>query len=444
MRTALIALTILTLSLPAALGEDELTETQAQAKHYWRIMRRADVNSDDFVGARDKLVELISQLPVDDYVEVATVMMDRGAADMFNLTVIQMFGREGLPKQDLAQLLSTEQRTWPQRILLRTYWKLARPENETELRPQARLDLVTLLADRLNALASAESVSYGEQRLLSHMLQSVLTRYAGQAEQVPAVATLYKAMDAYLQTERPNDILAQSIADWKTTSPTPEIDNETEALAALGHFNPMVRARAATYLGMSILKKPELGEKVLALLRAPGEGGDPRDEVRAAAAEVFSFALSYKPDVVIPRMIDLVVWDRGVTVQRSAGETLIAHSNQATESFDLLLDALEKRVPRPGPRRAETILTTLGYLVTPKTPAEKKQRLLELAQIYLFPGEQHAAAPQGALRALEALGEFAAPAMPDIRKYRERSADRLTRQYIDRHVMESINPSAGG
>jgi hypothetical protein len=143
-------------------------------------------------------------------------------------------------------------------------------------------------------------------------------------------------------------------------------------------------------------------------------------------------------------MIDLVVWDRGVTVQRSAGETLIAHSNQATESFDLLLDALEKRVPRPGPRRAETILTTLGYLVTPKTPAEKKQRLLELAQIYLFPGEQHAAAPQGALRALEALGEFAAPAIPDIRKYRDRSADRLTRQYIDRHVMESITPSAGG
>jgi hypothetical protein len=444
MRTALIALMILTVAVPVALGDEKLNKAQAQAKHYWRIMRRADVNSDDFVAARESLVQLISQLPVDDYVEVATSMMDRGAADMFNLTVIQMFGREGLPKQDLAKLLNSTERTWPQRILLRTYWKLARPENETELTPQARLELVTLLADRLNALSQAETVSYGEQRLLSHMLQSVLTRYAGQGDQIPAVKALYAAMDAYQQTERPNDILARSIQDWKTMSFDPDIDSQAQAMQALGHFNPMVRTKAATYLGMTILKTPELGEKVLALLRAPGEGGDPRDEVRAAAAEVFSFALSYKPDVVIPQMVNLVVWDRGVTVQRAAGETLIAHSNQAAESFDMLLDALEKRVPRPGPKRAETILTTLGYLVTPQTPAEKKQRLLELSQIYLFPGEQHAAAPQGALRALEALGPFAAPAIPDIRKFRERSADRLTRQYIDRHVMESINPSAGG
>ena len=84
--------------------------------------------------------------------------------------------------------------------------------------------------------------------------------------------------------------------------------------------------------------------------------------------------------------------------------------------------------------RTDSILTTLSYLVHDQTPPSIKQRLLTVAV------NNMEFAPMGALRALEALGPSAKPALPEIKKYRISKADRFTRQYIDTHVLEAIDP----
>jgi hypothetical protein len=100
----------------------------------------------------------------------------------------------------------------------------------------------------------------------------------------------------------------------------------------------------------------------------------------------------------------------------------------------LLLDALKTRQPRPGPKRTNSILLALSYLVHERTPTSQKRQLLDLA------GKNLTFAPDGALRALESLGRYARPAVPAILKYRNTRADRITRQYIDRHVLQAIDP----
>ena len=153
---------------------------------------------------------------------------------------------------------------------------------------------------------------------------------------------------------------------------------------------------------------------------------------------MFGFALSYKPSVVIPRMIELISTDRGVIVQQAASETLIARADDAKVTIPLLLKAL-KATPdgkKPGPKRTRSLLTTASYLIGPSTPADQKMALLNVAR------DRLTYAPQGALRVLEALGPFARPAVEEIKAYRDTQADRFTRQYIDRHVLQAIDPNA--
>jgi len=313
-------------------------------------------------------------------------------------------------------------------VLVRTYYRFCRPEYETRLTAQARGELVGILAERLASLAGQAQVPYGEQRLMHHAISAVLSRYAGQQDEVPQFANLLEAMRAYAAKRRPEDPLAITLAAWTgmNDQPRAKIHSEEAARLALGHWEPLVRMKAAAYFGSKILEDPAVGQRVLALL------GDPRDEVRASAASVFSYAMSYKPEKVIPAMVKLLAQGRGTTVEKAAAETLIAHSDEAAMSIDLLLDVLERKTNKPGPKRTACIFQTLSYLINDETPAKQKQRLLSAARVYL----EHA--PRGALRAMEALGPYAKPAVVDIKRYRDTQADRFTRQYINRHVLQAI------
>lgn len=401
-----------------------------QASELWETMRAAYINSDEFIQAHDELVTFLRTVPDTEKVTVATAMMRRGDGDDLNAAALELFGAEGLPVADLKPIVNNDKRTWPQRVLVRTYYRFLRPEYETRLSEKNRRKLVTMLAERLTALANVQDVDYGEQRLCSHMLQAALSRYAGKQDDVKEMAALRKAMQAYAATTRNDNVLADSIRAWLTMSPDPKIETSDVALKNLGHWNPLVRQKAAVFLGSAIRKTPALGEKVLALLK------DPRDEVRAAAAGVFSFALSYSPEKVIPAMVKLLVWDRSVIVQEAASGTLIAHSDEAQAIADRLLEELVNRKPLPGRRRTTSILTTLSYLLTEQTPGDQKERLLRVAVAKLE------FAPAGALRALEALGPDARPAVPNIRRYRDTKADRFTRLRIDRHVLMAIDPNS--
>jgi hypothetical protein len=415
---------------PPAPQEHTPTEQAETAQELWETLQRLDVGSDEFAVTRQKLVRLIASLENAQRVPVATAMMQWGADDVTNATPLQEFFPDGFSPDALAPLVNNPRRSWKQRVLVRTYYKFLRPEYETAMTDKARLGLVELLTDRLSRLANAEYVSYGEQRLLSHMLQDTLSRYAGRAGELPAVRNLYAAMQTYAARPRTDDVLSLSINAWVEMSKRPawEIESERDAMLGLGHWDVLVRDKSSTYLGILIMKDPAVGEHVFVLF------DDPRDEVRAAAAKVFSFALSYQPDTVIRKMIDLLVNDRGVTVQKAAAETLICHSDEADTAISPLIDALREREPIAGPKRTTSILQTLSYLITPRTPDNQKQRVLDLAI------EKLDFAPKGALMALQALGPFAKPAIPLIKQYRDRQADRFTRQTINRHVLMAIDP----
>ncbi|MBN1556365.1 MAG: hypothetical protein JXA11_16615 [Phycisphaerae bacterium] len=400
-----------------------------QASELWETMRSAYVNSEEFVQAHDELVTFLGALPAKEKTVVAAAMMRRGDGDDINAAALELFGAEGLPPASLQPLIENEKRTWPQRVLIRTYYHFLRPEYETRLSEPARRELVQMLADRLRQLAKLKTVDYGEQRLLTHMIQAALSRYAGKND-VKEMTDLRAAMNAYAAVKREDDVLSESIRAWDTMTPDPKITTPAEALKALGHFNALVRQKAAVFLGSAIRKTPDLGQTVLKQLQ------DPRDEVRAAAAGVFSFALSYAPEKVIPAMVKLLIWDRGVIVQEAASGTLIAHSDEAQAIADRLLEELITRDPLPGPRRTTSILTTLSYLISEDTPGSQKKRLLDAAVANLD------CAPAGALRALEALGPDARPAVGNIREYRDTKADRFTRLRIDRHVLMAIDPEA--
>ena len=171
---------------------------------------------------------------------------------------------------------------------------------------------------------------------------------------------------------------------------------------------------------------------------------DPRDEVVAAAASVFGLASSYEPNEVIKKMVVLLTAPNSrVVVQQAASETLIAHSDEAQTTIDLLLDALGQSKIKPGPNRTKSILDTLSSLIHAQSPPSQKQRLLEVAVYYLEfqPPNQAVEGPEraeGALKALEALGSYAKRAVPNIKRYRDKRADRFMKQQINRHVLPSI------
>lgn len=413
------------LSVSGLLAE---TDPVSQASTLWSQMRRSDVNSAEFINSRNQLISLIDSLAPDAKVSVATTLMSRTADPSINAAALELFGPSGLPIEELQKILENPDRSWPQRVLIRTYYSLLQPEYEMHLNDKFRRQLVAILAQRLERLSRVGEISYGEQRLLSQAIQSALGRYAWKQNDVPEMQQLVSAMRAFSSYPRVDEVLSPSINGWLNMVPNPKIDSDAEAIKNLGHWDPLVRVKSATFLANKMRTDQQIGQEVLKQLK------DPRDEVQASATSVFSYALSYEPKKIIPIMVNILLENRSVPAQKMAAESLIAHSEEAQLSASLLLEALESRRPKPGPMRTESILTTLSYLVHDQTPPSIKQRLLTVAVKNLE------FAPMGALRALEAMGPSAASALPEIKQYRKDKADRFTRQYIDTHVLEAIEP----
>lgn len=423
--------------LAGSVGADD---TPATAGGLWRQVCAANIKTKEYSESRRELQNLISSLSQAEWVPVATALMQRGVDEATNSAALSLFGKDAIAPEAIESMLNDRNRSWPQRMLLRTCYRFIRPDYSGKLSEKNRDELVGILAKHLETLARQKTVSYGEERLMSHLIQSVLARYAGKEKTVSQMGLLSEAMHAYVIAKGANDMLAGSIAAWMKMphAGQPAIDSESQAVLLLGHWDPLVRMKATTYLASQVRKDKSAGSRVMVLL------DDPRDEVVAAAAGVFGLASSYEPDAVIKKMVVLLTAPNSrVVVQQAACETLIAHSDEAQTTVDLLLEALGQSKIKPGPNRTKSILDTLSYLIHAQSPPSQKQRLLEVAIYYLEfdPPTQTPEGPQraeGALKALEALGSYAKPAMPNIKRYRDERADRFMKQQINRHVLPSI------
>lgn len=403
-----------------------------RAAELWQTFQQTGANSQARRDTHTELTRLIEDVREDHRVTVATAMMEWNADDVVNTAALRLFGRDALPLDDLQAVVFNPERSWKHRVLVRTYFYFLRPEYETLLTETMRRRMVHMLSQRLVDLAGYDHVSYGEQRLLSHMLQSALARYAG--EDVAEMLELKQAMRTYIAKKRPGDALAASIAAWLELVDRPKfsIRNTRDAILAMGHWDPLLANQATAYLQQEIRSDATVGERVFL------QFNDPRDEVRAAACRVFGQTLSYKPEQVIPKLVDLLVNDRGVVVHQAASDALINHADQAARTVGLLLNVLNTREPKPGPKRTASLLVTLGHLVLENQRLDRptKERLLKVATDNLD------FAPEGALKLLESLGTFAKPAVPAIKEYRDNKADLYMQQMINRHVLMAIDPRA--
>jgi len=392
----------------------------------WKEFRRLEVNTPEYARALKELGAGAAAIPRAERMKAAAALMVRGAPDSLNASALELFGPDPVPISDIRRVLFNEKRSFTERIVVRTCYGFCRADYRSGLlNEQSRSALVGVLGERLTDVAG-KKVGYGEQRLLSHLCQSVLSRYAEGEPEAAEVRNFLKGVALYGGAAPESDGLGASIRRWMVLRrmPTTAFGQLEGALAALGHWEPLVRWKASAMLGPLADSDPSVAQKLMEAM------DDPQDEVRAGAARAFGFSRKAGGDAVIKRMYGLLVTDRGVIVQVAAAETLIARAEGSAGMIDSLLDALE--TGRPGSKRASAMLLVLARLA-PKASASRKGRIVELAVARL------SSSPEGALEALRTLGPEAKSALPNIRAYRE-TADRYRRDYIDSHVLPAIAP----
>jgi len=401
----------------------------AQARALWRQMRCAEPDTAEFKGARWKLTALIGTTAKARHVAMATAMMDRTARAGVNESAIELFGRDPFDVADIQRMLGDPQRSFEQRELLKTYYCQCRPEATASLLSEdLRKRLVAVLAERLSKLAG-EPIHYGEQRLFVHLIAAVLGRYPAGMDKAPEGEQLVKALVTYAEQADRTDTLAAAIPVWLDLrrNPVAKIRGFGEATRLLGHWDPLERLKAAAWLGDRVESDEKGAQVVLAML------DDIRDEARAEAARVFSFASGYKPRIIVPKMVALVTEDISTVVQTAAAEALIARAKQAAGQVEPLLAVLTSPSRRLGSNRTSCILRVLAKLADLAAPGQKA-KMVKIATLRLR------TSPDGALALLEALGPDAASALEAINEYRS-SADRFQKAYIDRHVLPAIQPA---
>ncbi len=442
---AIVWSVLLSASASAAVMPDSSASKRAQPAEpikielceAWQTVRRAEVDSAEFVRASERLGEIVSQLPPLQRLEAAAALMDRYASENVNAAALELFGRDVSDVDEIRRILFDDVRSFRHRVLLRTYFSLCRDEYRApQLSEQAQLTMVVLLTERIESL-TGKRVGYGEQRLLTHLSESLLSRYAEAAETHHQVVWLLKAMDTYALAAPEGDTFAASVGGWLELRSNPLASLEGAnfasvdgAVASLGHWDPLVRWKAAYYLGRQARRQSEVVEAVWAAL------ADPRDEVRAAAITVFAIAVDIEPKRVVEKLVEILTRDWGVTVQSAASVALSARADQAKQAVEPLLEAFEFKRGRylPGNRRTNSILMALARLAN-RASKEQREKMLELAVAKL------PEAPEGALRLLKALGPTAKSAAAKVKLYR-RNAYRFERQYIDRHVLPAMGISA--
>ena len=203
--------------------------------------------------------------------------------------------------------------------------------------------MVAVLAERLSTLAGTP-IHYGEQRLFVHLISAVLGRYPAGTDKAPEGEQFVKALVTYAEKANRTDALAAAIPVWLDlrTNPVQEIRSFSEATRLLGHWDPLERLKAAAWLGDRVESDEKSAQVVLAML------DDLRDETRAEAARVFSFASNYKPYAIVPRMVELMTQDIGTVVQTAASEALSARAKQASGQIEPLLAVLTSPSRRPS------------------------------------------------------------------------------------------------
>jgi len=400
---------------------------EAQLVGAWKTMRRSDADSVEFSRALGLLKDIIAKLPPSRRFAAAAALMTRGAPDNVNAAAVKLFGDEPFPKEDVRRALFDGRRTYGQRLALRAYFALQFAEGGPGAgNRKTHLELILLLIERLEDL-TGKKASYGEQRLLTHLCQSVLLGYCDKAEELPQVKWFIDNLDTYALGAADDDVLAASIRGWLELlkAPSSGITTTGSALAWLGHWDPLARWEASEYLARRASGDPDV---VKAVWRATS---DPRDEVRAAAVMVFAAPAQAEPKRVVRRLVEILTRDRGVIVQAAASVALAAQAEHAGEAITPLLDAFKPVKGRlPGRKRAGNILSALSRLVGQADQAQRR-RMLRLAV------EKLSFAPQGALELLKELGPSAKSAMPAVKAYR-RNAVRPQRLFIDRHVLPAI------
>lgn len=431
---AILVSTVFSLAMHSRGANGGQSKSAALASQLWGRLQKVELKSTEYRDARRRLTSLLEQLNPIAKTEAAAAMMRRNAPEWVNPSALKyVVGLKNIDLNTLETMINNPERSWPERILVRTYYRFLGPEYDTEMEERRRRTMVSILARRIGKLAKTKEVGYGEQRLLYHMLQPALCRYGGKQANIQEVGELYGAMKSYISMERaPGDTVGHTMKAWVTMPPDIDIDKGlSEALRGLGHWSPIVRRKAAAWLGRN-LATAEIMAAVFKKLK------DPRDEVRAAAARVFSFAPKMKSMRIINNMVKLLITDRGVTVQKAAADALITHSDTDDPGvvIDTLVQTLKERKPAPGPKRTTSILTALSYFVDLDTPANTKRELVEIGANYL------SFAPVGALNILESLGRAAKPAVPNIKEYRDEKADRITRRWINSNVLWAIDPAA--
>ncbi|MGC9455055.1 MAG: hypothetical protein ACP5HU_09345 [Phycisphaerae bacterium] len=433
--SAILCIMVLTVTVAAQVvsrpaTRDSQPDPVERIAELWQRLRRMDVGDEDFLTVRDELLARAARLPRQRRAEAAARLMRRGAADSVNAAAIRLFGPDPIPDDDVREILFDTSRSFQQRILVRTYYLFCRDDfDDSLLSSHARRELIGLLAERLEGL-NPDETGYGEQRLMIHLCSDALAWCEAVGVRGGVCERLTAAMRSYAASADSDDTLAASIWGWLTLKGVTDVALNTVdgAVEALGHWDPLVRWRAAAALAERVQEDEHVAERVLDML------DDPRDEARAAAVRVFAFAPNVFRGDIEPRLANMLVRDRGVVVQAAVADAIATRTPAAAETIDTLLGAFRTRIP--GPKRTDSILQALANLVD---YADERQirRMVEIASGKI------AYAPQGALELLEALGPVAAPAIEEIVRYRT-SADRVTRRFIDRQVLPAIRSSTSG
>lgn len=426
-KACVLFLIFVALAGPASSSAFGEVPNQADMIAAWKAMRSEPVDSAEFSQATMRLLHFIEQLSDSQRVEAATVLMDRHASDGVNAAAVELFGSNSLPLESFRRILFDTRRSFAQRVLIRTYFNLLRAEYRTSpLSESTQGQMLQLLTERLAAL-KGQKVSYGEQRLLTHLCGAMVSGYAQQIETVQQVDYFLDAMGQYASSAPPEDVFGASARGWielvrNSAEATSSIES---AIASLGHWDQLVRWKASRHLALNLHQTEVMFHIRNAL-------ADPRDEVRAAAIGIFATFQDVDPTKIVTKLVHTITQERGVMVQAAAAEAIGIRADQAKRAIEPLLSAIDGKNRRrnPGRKRTNSILIALSPLVEHASESQK-QRMLKIAT------DKLSIAPNGALKLLRSLGAYALKSVPDIKTYRSKTG-RFMRGYIDRHVLPAI------
>ena len=412
-----------------------LADEARRAAIFWAQMDSAKPDSTEWAEAQQQLTTAIEKLPADRKVAVAVAMMNRNAPDTANQSAVAMFGKDPLPPEDIGALLTSQGRitdtknSYPKaRVLLKTVYLGLSANSAVTYSPEMRHALIARLAQHIESLSQRDAVPYGERRLVADLVPPALCQAASAPEPSSAVKSLRAAMRGYVTAHKKNDSLAAVMDTWIKLPSTMSIQDTSQAIRALGHYDPTVRIAAENVLSRKIRTTPALGNTLLQQL------DDPRDAVRTSAINVFSLAPEYKPELVIPQLVKRLNEDRSGHVQAAASRAMVAQKTLPKKTLGQLIASMTctSAHKRPGPRRVHHLMMVASHLIELDTPESQKTALLALAMRYLD------ASPSGSLHLLWALGSQARPAIERIETYRNTQANWQLRQYINATVLPAI------